>query len=59
MIAEHLIGQHAFGTTASLNSVSRAVQSETSPALWETVTFDSRACGSWKDTAPANLPYTK
>lgn len=59
IVAEHLIGQHAFGTAASLNIASRSVRSETSPALWESVTFRSRVCDTWEDTPPANLRYTK
>ncbi|KAI5449534.1 hypothetical protein NCC49_004597 [Naganishia albida] len=40
VIAEHLIGQHAFRTTASLNAVSRAVHEETLPILYETFFVD-------------------
>lgn len=37
IVAEHLIGQHAFGTAGSLNRTSRAVHHETLPVLYETV----------------------
>ncbi|KAJ9091657.1 hypothetical protein QFC21_007132 [Naganishia friedmannii] len=36
VVAEHLIGQHAFGTTANLNLASKSVHHETLPVLYET-----------------------
>lgn len=40
IVAEHLIGQHAFGTAASLNRISRKVHHETLPVLYETLLLD-------------------
>lgn len=59
LIAEHLVGQHSFGTAAALNVLSRAVHSETSPVVWETIVYDSRVCEAWEERPPPNLRYTK
>jgi hypothetical protein len=40
VIAEHLIGQHAFGTAASINILSKAVHRETLPVLYESFFFE-------------------
>lgn len=40
IIAEILIGDNAFGTTANLNLASRTIRQETLPLLYETVCLD-------------------
>jgi hypothetical protein len=40
VIAEHLIGGHAFGTVASLNLASKAIRRETLPVLYETLLLE-------------------
>lgn len=59
LIAEHLTGDHAFGSAACVNLLSRAVHQETSPMLWESVYIDNYDWGNWEDQLPANLRYTK
>jgi hypothetical protein len=59
MIAEHLIGEHAFRAAAYLNVASRAIHRETSPVLWESVFLDHRNYHQWPETLPINLRYTK
>jgi hypothetical protein len=61
LIAEHLAGDHAFGTAAQLNCVSKAVHAETSSVLWESVYLDNYSWSRWEreNGLPANLKYTK
>lgn len=62
VVAEHLIGDHAFVTTASLNMTCQAVRQETLPILWETVFCQpgGRVGSQGNDDAPpVNLKYTK
>jgi hypothetical protein len=56
IIAEHLIGDHAFGTTASLNLVSRAVRTETLPILFETLLLEPDGVEQYHSCSPADLP---
>jgi hypothetical protein len=59
VIAEHLIGQHAFGTAANINILSKAVHGETSPVLWETVIIERAYDDRWRTMLPINMKYTK
>jgi hypothetical protein len=63
VIAEHLIGQHAFGSTANLNRISRAVHQETLPVLYESFfvgEYGETATGKEREGhLPENVKYTK
>jgi hypothetical protein len=62
VIAEHLTGQFAFGTVASLNIASKSVYDETLPILYETLlleNFDTLPIYHQRDSLPAGLKYTK
>jgi hypothetical protein len=62
IIAEHLIGDFAFGTAASLNLASKSVRSETLPVLYETVMlahYDVPGYLSRVGGPPEGLKYTR
>jgi hypothetical protein len=63
VIAEMLVGDLAFGTAASLNVICAAVQEETLPVLYETVSVMprglSRYFGGLWEFLPLALEYTK
>ncbi|KAJ9096120.1 hypothetical protein QFC20_006495 [Naganishia adeliensis] len=57
VIAEHLVGQHAFGTTANLSLACRMVHRETLPVLYETVSLFS--FGRFDILTNPGFKYTK
>lgn len=59
VVAEHLIGQHAFGTTANLNVASWDLYHATLPILYETVIPNERRSRVWYILQPQPLKYTK
>lgn len=62
VIAEHLIGQHAFKTAANLNLVCKAVHLETLSILFESFFFDeydTTQAGRVGDIPEAAKKYTK
>jgi hypothetical protein len=59
VVAEHLIGQHAFGTTANLNVASWVLYHATLPILYETVILNARRSLAWYILSPPPLKYTK
>lgn len=59
VVAEFLVGQHAFGTAASLNRTSHSVQDETLPVLYETLILDDPDRIKMKGKLSVGLQYTK
>ncbi|KAJ9091798.1 hypothetical protein QFC21_007101 [Naganishia friedmannii] len=63
IVAAHLTGQLAFGSTANLNLACKAVQHETLPILWETFFFSHDPLTSKGKAAirklPAGIKHTK
>jgi hypothetical protein len=59
VVAEYLIGEYAFGTTANLNVTSWGVHQATSSILYETVICSAKTCEEWNIDPPASLKYTK
>jgi hypothetical protein len=59
IIAQFLVGDHAFGTAASLKQTSRLVHYETSSILFETVLFTNAYYHYCKDAQPRSLKYTR
>lgn len=57
VIAEHLVGQHAFGTTANLSLACRMVHRETLPVLYETASLFS--FGRFDILTNPGFKYTK
>lgn len=60
VISEHLIGQHAFRSAASLNQIETAIHYETLPVLWESVLLDRESAYRLRDVLPQDkLKFTK
>lgn len=49
IVAEHLIGDHAFSTVANLNKVTRATHRETLPVLYETFFWHDFLKTQWSE----------
>ncbi|KAJ9103334.1 hypothetical protein QFC20_004811 [Naganishia adeliensis] len=59
VVAEFIVGQHAFGTAANPNQVSRSVHHETLPVLFETLVLDDPYRKMMQGEPSESLQYTK
>lgn len=58
VVAEHLIGDHAFATAASLNQTSSSIRYQTLPVLYETLIVGEKGVKGYRRLNGGNKPPT-